>query len=160
MARNADRPRKDQVLSITVSKNTRLMMDLLAGAYNMSRSEYIRFLAMRDAETQVPTLLNEAIAEKITVKRGRVANARLKPGHKDLERKMQDSLEELNSKYYEFLNTDEFFDQFFNMVDGELCIVHDDRKYTIDDWDQLSNEDKTDLIAAVREARHADEMNH
>lgn len=153
MTKKTQRPRKDQVLSITVSKNTRLMMDILAGAYGMSRSEYIRFLAMRDAETQVPKLLNEALAEKIKVPRGRVANTRLKDSHEDLERKMQDLLEDLNAKYYEFLSYDEFFDQFFQPVDGELCIVHDDRKYTVDDWEQLSKEDKTDLIAAVRAAR-------
>ena len=64
--------RKDIITSITMPHATRVLADMLAQARGLSRSEYFRFLVLRDIESgAVNDVVAESLAQGIKVVLGR-----------------------------------------------------------------------------------------
>lgn len=146
MAKTA-RVRKDAIVSTTMTYNTRVLLDTLADARGMSRSEYIRFLVVTDAQEQTPRVVAAAAAELINTQRGRPT----------LTETLTDSflINETKAEYGRclrefgmFIGQDPVGNALFTKIMNEPCIVMNETAYNYDDFQQLSREDREDIIAA------------
>jgi len=146
------RVRKDAIVSATMSYNMRVLLDHLADARAMSRSEYVRMLVLQDAQETAPRIVAQAAAELLDTKQGRPS----------LQETVIDSIlvdeakanyGRLVREYVEFLGDDPVGNRYFINIGGEPCIVHNETAYNVDDFKQLSKEDREDIITAVRETR-------
>ena len=145
------RVRKDAIVSATMSYNMRVLLDHLADARAMSRSEYVRMLVLEDAEITSPRIVAQAAAELITARQGRPS----------LDETVVDSIlvdeakanyGRLVRSYREFLGDDPVSNRYFTNIGGEPCIIFNECAYSVDDFALLSKEDREDMITAVRES--------
>lgn len=146
------RVRKDAVVSATMSYNMRVLLDTLADARAMSRSEYVRYLVLQDAQDTTPRIVAAAVDESATAKQGRPK----------LQDTLKDSflIDEAKARYgamvrdfQELLGDDLAVGHYFVNVGGEPCIVWNESAYNYDDFRALSKEDRIDIIEAKRQER-------
>lgn len=58
------------LVTISLSPASSILLDLLANARGLNRSETLRYLIVKDAADSMPALLQQAVSESITNKRG------------------------------------------------------------------------------------------
>lgn len=129
----AKRTRTDKIVSFTTPHNTRLLLDVLCGAREMSRSEYLRYLILEDARRTSPRILDAALAESIYAKRGR-------PG-KNEEFTESPLLEQTKSNYRsllrlygEFVSEQDLTDYLLNRAEMSLeafCALDEDARLAV-----------------------------
>jgi hypothetical protein len=141
------RIRKDNVVSTTMSYNCRVLLDYAADARDMNRSEYLRYLLVRDASDLGPVVVAAAAAELLTHKKGRPADG--------IELTSSFLVDETKAEYGRLLRTFGMFidhepigNALFTKILNEPCIVWNETAYNYDDFVILSKEDREDIIAA------------
>lgn len=143
----SSRIRKDCIVSTTMSHNIRVLTDTLADARGMTRSEYIRFLVVKDAEIQAPRVVAAAAEELLDNHRGRP----------DDDESLTSSyiVDESKAEYGRLLREFGMFvgqhpvgNALFTPILGEPCIVWNETAYNYDDFVKLSKEDRTDILEA------------
>ena len=146
MAKTA-RVRKDAIVSTTMSYNNRVLLDTMADARGMARSEYIRYLILRDAEDVTPRIVAAAAAELLAGHRGRP--------NQDISLTDSHIIDETKAEYGRllrefgmFVGQDPIGNAIFTKIMNEPCIVWNETAYNYDDFQQLSREDREDIIAA------------
>lgn len=135
------RTRTDKVVSFTTPHNTRLLLDVLCGAREMSRSEYLRYLILEDARRTSPRILDAALAEDIYAKRGR-------PGKDDeftespVVQKTRDNYRSLLRLYGEFVSEVDLTDYILS-VEG----------LSLEDFAAKTEEERREVVSRARAAR-------
>lgn len=147
MAKTA-RVRKDSIVSTTMSYNNRVLLDTMADARGMTRSEYIRYLILQDAKATTPRVVAAALDELLQdQKRGRpTLTENLKDSYLIDETKAEYG--RLLREFGMFIGQDPVGNAIFTKVLNEPCIVWNECAYNYDDFVQLSKEDREDIITA------------
>lgn len=135
------RTRTDKVVSFTTPHNTRLLLDVLCGAREMSRSEYLRYLILEDARRTSPRILDAALAEDIYAKRGR-------PG-KDEEFTESPLLEQTKSNYRSLLR---LYGEFVSEVDLTDYILSVEG-LSLEDFAAKTEEERREVVSRARAAQ-------
>ena len=135
------RTRTDKIVSFTTPHNTRLLLDVLCGAREMSRSEYLRYLILEDARRTAPTIIDAALAESIYAKRGR-------PGK---EEQFTDSplLERTKSNYRSLLR---LYGEFVSEVDLTDYILSVEG-LSLEDFADKTEEERKEIVGRARRAQ-------
>ena len=112
----------------------------------MARSEYIRYLVLRDAEETTPRIVAAALNELLAGQRGRP--------NQDINLKSSHIIDETKAEYGRllrefgmFIGQDPVGNSIFTKIMNEPCIVWNETAYNYDDFLQLSKEDREDIIA-------------
>lgn len=135
------RTRTDKIVSFTTPHNTRLLLDVLCGAREMSRSEYLRYLILEDARRTAPTIIDAALAESIYAKRGR-------PGKEEefiespLLERTKDTYRSLLRLYGEFVSEVDLTDYILS-VEG----------LSLEDFAALTEDERKQVVSRAREAQ-------
>ncbi len=137
----AKRTRTDKIISFTTPHNTRLLLDILCGAREMSRSEYLRYLILEDARRTAPTIVDAALAESIYAKRGR-------PG-KGEEFTESPLLERTKSTYRTLLR---LYGEFVSEVDLTDYILSVEN-ISLDDFCDMPEEERKQVVRRARQAQ-------
>ena len=144
----AKRTRTDKIVSFTTPHNTRLLLDILCGAREMSRSEYLRYLILEDARRTSPRILDAALAESIYAKRGRLAK-----GEEFTESPV---VEQTKQNYRSLLR---LYGEFVSEVDLTDYILSVEG-LSLEDFAEKTEEERAEIVsrarAAQREARSND----
>tara|TARA_Y100001973_G_scaffold103388_1_gene170529 strand:- start:2517 stop:2810 length:294 start_codon:yes stop_codon:yes gene_type:complete len=93
------RTRTDKIISITITKRMKDLLDFLSSSRGIGRSEYLRYLILQDAENY-SDIVDTIIAEGSLVKRGRLGK---EEQFDDFLEKEEQKNEELKEKYKEVL---------------------------------------------------------
>lgn len=129
----AKRTRTDKIVSFTTPHNTRLLLDVLCGAREMSRSEYLRYLILEDARKTAPKVLDLALAEAIYAKRGR-------PGKQEeftaspIVEETKEQYRALLRSYGEFVSEQDLTDYLLNRAEMSLeafCALDEDARLAV-----------------------------
>lgn len=141
------RVRKDAIVSTTMSYNCRVLLDYAADAKGMTRSEYIRYLVVRDSRELSKKVIAAAADELLTHQKGRPENG--------VELTSSYIIDETKAEYGRllrefgmFIGQDPIGNAIFTKVFNEPCIVWNKCAYNYDDFLQLSKEDREDILAA------------
>lgn len=141
------RVRKDAIVSTTMSYNCRVLLDYAADARGMTRSEYLRYLLVRDAEGLSTTVIAAAADELLTHQKGRPADG--------IELTSSFIIDETKAEYGRllrefgmFIGQDPIGNALFTKIMNEPCIVWNKSAYNYDDFLQLSKEDREDILTA------------
>jgi len=141
------RVRKDAIVSTTMSYNCRVLLDYASDAKGMTRSEYIRYLVVRDSSALSSKVIAAAADELLTHQKGRPADGvELTSSYIIDETKVEYG--RLLREFGMFIGQDPIGNALFTKVLNEPCIVWNDCAYNYDDFVQLSKEDREDILAA------------
>jgi hypothetical protein len=141
------RVRKDSIVSTTMSYNNRVLLDTMADARGMTRSEYIRYLILADAELTTPRVVADAMNELLAGERGRPKND-IAMLDSFLINESQAEYGRLLREFGMFIGQDPIGNSIFQDHEGEPCIVWNMTAYNYDDFIQLSEEDRKDILTA------------
>ena len=136
MAKTA-RVRKDAIISTTMSYNARVLLDTMADARGMSRSEYIRFLIVQDAKTTTPRVVAAAATEIMEGQRGRPNQDTSLISDHFLIDETKAEYGRLLREFGMFISQDPIGNAIFTKILNEPCIVWNECAYNYDDFRQL-----------------------
>ncbi len=142
------RVRKDAIVSTTMSYNARVLLDTMADARGMSRSEYLRYLIVQDAKATTPRVVAAAAAEILEGQRGRPAADTSVVADDFLIDETKTEYTQLLREFGMFINQDPIGNAIFTKVLDEPCIIWNKHVYNYDDFCQLSREEREYIVAA------------
>lgn len=150
MAKAADR--RDKVISFTTSHTTAALMDMLASTRGFTRSEYIRYLVIKDAPAATSDVIALAIDEGIMANGQRVKGV-MDPGE-EFRDDARAEYEKLSQEYKEVM-ANEATDIFEVDADGVPRLkISDDQSLTFDEFNMLPREKRVEAITAVMKRHH------
>lgn len=142
----AARTRKDAIISMTMPYTTRCLMDMLSDFRGLTRSEYVRYLILRDAEEfqGVERIMAEAVAEGIKTLNGRPATstAAISP----FAAAEEIAYGEMINKYAIFEGRDTWLGLFEYDEDSNRFFVTPKEKYTFEEFLDLDFDTMAKLI--------------
>jgi len=141
-----ERTRKDTIISVTVPFTTKTLIDMLSEFRGLSRSEYFRYLVLRDIEDYgtLNKILAEATAEGVKVAMGRPVEKKQTASALALEEEA--AREALVEKFKIFEDASAWRDLFTENADGEYEFISQDYTCTREEFCDLPLDVMTQLI--------------
>lgn len=149
----AQKTRKDYVTSVTMPHATRVLADMLATARGLTRSEYFRFLVLRDIESgAVNNLVSEALAQGVKVVLGRPLTAMTVASPFAIQ---QENVRAALLDKYPFFDNYNDWEKIFDREPGGMFFNIPDHRFAIEEFVNLDVETIATLIAIKLETMEA-----